>query len=394
MKHPIIATVCFLFMLFVAPTSVIAVETIALHPLKGDSPNVADGYFREIVKALAEYPGPYVPYVINLEDDDTVDASSGGLPAYICPHPKLTRDAPYAITGEVIETSDSIYTIRLYLWDMTTRVVLISDELMVHSDQAEVRYLPQLLAWMLSWITRERSVAQEEKEEAEEYWLRVGLRLGGGDSSWHFNDNTLTKREHVTHLLSGNFAAQASVHILPWLAFQAEVNINIDFSPPWNTDATEGSFSSSYLTIPLLARFNWRSGNLTASLFPGVYFYLPLSRTKNDKLGGRFDYKPGQPGFFFGGSIGWKVGEGHLFVDGRFEYDGSFWKAPLPDRAFYRSTFRLSIGYEMAFLKKNKVREEPPVVSYSSANRVKVIPLPPPVIEEQYPDDDDFYGQF
>ena len=381
MKHTIIATVCFVFVLFVVPSSAIAVETIALHPLKGDSPDLAERFFREIVKALAEYPGPYVPYIINLEDDETVDASSGGLPAYICPQPKLTRDAPYAITGEVIETSDFIYTIRLYLWDMTTRAALISDELMVHADQAEVKYLPQLLSWMLSWITRERQVTSEKTEETE-YWLHVGLRFGGGDSSWHFNslDTNLVKREHVTHLLSGNFAAQASVHFLPWLAFQTEVIINIDFSRPWNTGATEGAFASSYLTIPLMLKFNWSSGNLTASLFPGVYFYLPLFKTKNENLGDRFDYKPSQPGFFFGGSIGWKMREGRLFVDGRFEYDGFLWKDAPPDRVSSRNTIRLSIGYELAFLKKNKVQEAPPV----SINRVKVIPLPPPVIEEEY----------
>jgi hypothetical protein len=377
MKYTIIATVCFV-LLCVALTPAHAEQTIALHPLKGDSPDVAGRFFDEIAQALSDYPGPYVPYLINLEDDETVDVTSGGLPAYICPQPILTKEATYAITGEVIQISDSFYTIRLYLWDMASRVALISDELIVDAKD-ETKNLHQLLAWMLSWIDRERPVIAEPIAEPE-YWLSVGLRLGGGDSSWYFNtvDNNFNKREYVAHLLNGNFALQGTVHILRWLAFQAEANFCIDLSQPWNTDATEGSFASSYLTIPLMIRFNWRSGKLTASLSPGVYFFLPLFNTGDEKQGNRFDYKPSQPGFFFGGSIGWKVKDGYLFVDGRFEYDGHFWKAPSPDSTFYRNVFRLSVGYEMNFIKKKKqVQEE------SSAVWAKVIPVADVETQEQ-----------
>jgi hypothetical protein len=379
MKYTIIATVCFVFMLFFALPSALALQTVALHPLKGDSPEVAGKFFDEIVKALSEFPGPYIPYLINLEDDETVDVTSGGLPAYICPQPILTKDAPYAITGEVIQISDSYYTIRLYLWDMNPRVALVSDELIIDADEDEVKYLTQLLAWMLSWIDREKPITPKTVAEQEEYWLFFGLKAGGGDSSWYFNtlDQNFIKREYVTHFLNGSFGLQGSVHFLRWLAFQAEVNFCVDFSQPWNTDATEGSFSSSYLTIPLMFRLNWRSEKLMASIYPGVYFYLPLFKTENEKLGGRFDYKPNQPGFFFGGNIGWKVGPGFLFVDGRFEYDGYFWNPPPSDRSFYRNLVRLSIGYEMGFLKKKKAQAEEPV------NWAKVIPVAAEEEQEQ-----------
>jgi hypothetical protein len=58
-----------------------------------------------------------------------------------------------------------------------------------------------------------------------------------------------------------------------------------------------------------------------------------------------------------------------LFVDGRFEYDGVFWKPPPSDSAFYRNTVKLSIGYEMNFLKKKKKQADP------SAVWAKVIPV-------------------
>jgi hypothetical protein len=106
-----------------------------------------------------------------------------------------------------------------------------------------------------------------------------------------------------------------------------------------------------------------------ASIYPGVYFYLPLFKTEDENLGSRFDYKPNPPGFFFGGSIGWKLGPGFLFVDGRFEYDGVFWDTPPSDRAFYRNMVKISLGYEMSFLKKKKVQPPPPVTW------AKVIPV-------------------
>jgi hypothetical protein len=362
--------VCFVFVLFFTLPSAHAQQTIALHPLKGDSPEVAGRFFDEIVQALSEYPGPYIPYLINLEDDETVDVSSGGLPAYICPQPILTKDAPYAITGEVIQISDSFYTIRLYLWNMTSRVTLISDELIVDAED-ETKYLPQLLSWMLSWIDREKPVTPDKVAEPE-YWLSFGLRIGGGDSTWHYNvfDDNYIKREYVTHLLSGNFALQGSVHLLSWLAIQAEVNLCVDLSQPWKTDAAEGTFSSAYLTIPILFKFNWHSGNLKAAIFPGAYFYLPLFKKGDEEMGGRFDYKPNPPGFIFGGSIGWKVGPGYLFVDGRVEYDGLFWTPAPVDSAFYRNVVRLSVGYEMNFLKKKKKQVDDP-----SAVWAKVIPV-------------------
>jgi hypothetical protein len=346
--------VCFVFMLIFTLSTAQAQQTIALHPLKGDSPDTDMRFFNEILRALSEFPGSFIPYPINLEDDETVDVSSGGLPAYICPQPILTKDAPYAITGELIEINDPFYTIRLYLWDMTSRVVLISDEVIVDTTETEAKYLPHLIAWMLSWIENERPVTPEKSADPE-YWLYVGLRAGGGDSTWHFNvfDDNI-KREYVTHFLSGNFSLQGAVHLLPWLDLQAEVNLCVDLSQPWNADKAEGAFSSTYLNIPLLFKFNWRSGNLKAGIYPGVYFYLPLSKKVDEKMGNRFDYKPNPPGFVFGGNIGWKVGPGFLFVDGRFEYDGLFWTPAPADSTFYRNLVRLSIGYEMGFLKKNE----------------------------------------
>jgi hypothetical protein len=371
MKNKTIATVCFAFMLCVAFPSIIAAQTIALHPLKGDSPEVAKRVFDEMVQALFGLPTPYIPYQINLEDDETLDISTGGLPAYICPQPILTKGAPYAITGEVLSISDSVHTIRLYLWDMSSRVVLISDALIVDTDEDEAKNLSHLLAWMLSWIDREKPAVTSEPVAEPEYWLSFGTRLGGGDSSWYFNtlDHNFNKKEYVTHFLNGNFALTGTVHLLPWLALQAEVNFSIDFSQPWNTEATEGFLVSSYLTIPLLVRFNWRSGNLMTSIYPGVYFYLPLFKTENENLGSRFDYKPNPPGFFFGGSIGWKLGPGYLFVDGRFEYDGVYWETPPSDRAFYRNMVKLGVGYEMSFVKKKKVQPPPPITW------AKVIPV-------------------
>jgi hypothetical protein len=424
------ATVVFFafMLLFVLPAA--DSQTIALHPLKGNHPDMANNFFDGIVKIMSELPGPYTTYLINLEDDETLDAS--GLPAYTCPQDTLTKGAPYAITGEVIEISgqQKMYEIRLYLWDMGFRVLLISDVLVVYEGETETEYLPQLLAWMLSWIDIlkfltptteevyiyvenevttepekekeiiyiEREVIGLEKQEAPvepQYWLYLGLKVGGGDSMWNFTylNNDFERTEYTIHFLNGGIGVQAAVNLLPWFAIQPEINFSVDLSHPWDTGPTEGTFVSSYLTIPLLFRFNWHKGGLMASIFTGPYFYLPLFRIENDNLGDRFHHEPQIPGFTIGGSIGWKTGPGYLFVDARFEYDGHFWGSPVLDHTFYRNVVKLSIGYELPFLKKRAkvahvappVREEPVVVEESPSAVIVEEESPPVVWEDEIP---------
>jgi hypothetical protein len=409
-------------MLFFA-LSEVGSQTIALHPLKGNSPDIAKVLFAEIEKTLDEFP-LFSIYLINLEDDETIDVNTGGLPAYMCPQITLTNGSPYAITGEVTSISgfEGMYEVRLYLWEMEFQGLLISDELIIYEGETEAIYLSQLLAWMLSWIDRvkiytpkeevyvyveKEIIIEPEKEivyvdreiiiEPEiqiqetlvepQYWLRLGFRLGGGDSMWHYK----TSNEYIIHLLNVGIGIQAAVNILPWFTIQPEVNFSVDISLPWNTNPTGGTLVSSYLTIPVLFKFNWYKNNLMTSLFVGPYFYLPLFLIGGSD--GNFNYKPQIPGFIFGGSIGWKIGPGHLFVDARFKYDGYFWSNP-KSGPFYRNTIKLSIGYELPFFKKKP--KEPHVAKNTAvqlppeALEDEILPVaseeewvPPPVVEEQ-----------
>jgi hypothetical protein len=382
----IATVVCFAFMLLFALSAADS-QTIALHPLKGNYPDVAKMFFAEIVKAMDEFPGTYTTYLINLEDDESLDVSSGGMPAYICPQNVLTKGSPFALTGEVTGFPDNegMYEIRLYLWEMEHRALLVSDGLVVYEGETEAKYLPQLLAWMLSWIDRvkfytptedvyifvekeviiepeieivyvEREVIIEPEIQGapeEPYWLHLGLRLGGGDSMWHFiRDDGFNREQYVIHFLNGGIGVQAAVNLLPWFAIQPEINFAVDLSRPWDKSDTDGTFVSSYLTLPILFKFNWYKNNLMASIFTGPYFYLPLFRTGNASSEEKFNYKPQIPGFIFGGNIGWKIGPGFLFADARFEYDGHFLGSSASDSAFYRNVVKISIGYELPFFKK------------------------------------------
>jgi hypothetical protein len=377
-----VMNVCFAFLLLLALTE-LGGQTIALHPLKGSSPDATKTFFNEIVKALDEFPGTYSKYLINLEDDETLDVSTGGYPAYICPQEILTKGSPYAITGEVtgISGSAEMYELRLYLWDMEFRTLIISDELIVYGGGIEAKYLPQLLAWMLSWINRIKIFATGEdkyfyveKEIMRDpekvivyvdreievvpveplYWLRLGLKLGAGDSQWHFtfHNDIFEKTEKTIHFLNGGLGLQAAMDILPWLAIQTEVNFSVDVGLPQKNSPTNGTFVSSYLTIPLLARFNWYQSTLMASIYLGPYFYQPLFEVKNEDIDDNFSYKPQIPGFMVGVSIGWKKGPGYLFADARFKFDGKFWKGSKIGQPFYRNVAKLSIGYELPFFKK------------------------------------------
>jgi hypothetical protein len=401
MKRVIIASVCFAFMLlFTLPTA--DSQIIALHPLKGNSPDAAKTFFDEMVRALEEFP-QYTPYIINLEDDESIDISTGGYPAYRCPDTVLTNGAPYAFTGEVSSIFGYVemYEMRLYLWDMQFQGLLISDELIVHEGETEAQYLPQLLAWMLSWIDRVKFVTPTEKiyvyiesdekiilekeivyvdreiiiepEVPEEpvkpqHWLRLGVKLGGGDSMWNLTDLD-DNYKYVIHFINGGIGLHAAVNLLPWFAIQTEINFSVDTNFLLDKSNTKG-FVSSYLTIPVLFRFNWEKNNIMASIYTGAYFYLPLFRIKNenhDDHGDTYNHKPQIPGFMVGGSMGWKVGPGHLFADARFEFDGQFWSAPVPGQTYYRNVTKLSIGYEMPLLVKK-----------AKTPRAANTPAPPP----------------
>ena len=415
-KKYLLPLLLFALLLTWFPVQTVQAETIAVHPFQADNKEIAEIFSSVLNMELFMVPGSYSVYSIGT-DDWPLDVPVGGFPAYICPSPSLTMGLPYAITGEVFNDPDfsGSYRLKLYLWDMKEKRLLVHDELTARDRESCEKQMKYLLAWLLSWVGREEQVpvavpvpepvraeapAQAEKvviireqvpqtmaafdrsrwnyigpkggEETtpvdnpdkwvylgpeREKWLYLGARAGMGSSQWYYDQNNpfYLKNQDTSDFLSANLSMQLSFHVMRYLDIQTEANFTADFGSLGDSTSgtvkNDGVFINWSLTVPLLLKLNLRGSHVKAGIFGGAYFYLPLFQTNADKAGDYFDYKPDIPGFIFGMSLGWKAGPGYLFLDGRLEFDGQ-WRNSGRDQFYYRNMTKINLGYEVGFINK------------------------------------------
>jgi hypothetical protein len=395
-----------LILLFVFPLS--AKETIALHPFWGEPEEAAELFYDVLIRTMRGFSDSYTAYPISLNPLPP-DIPPGGFPANVCPSPALTAGASYAITGRITEDVDfhDSYRVRLYLWMMEGNYLLAVEEMTANDRYTSEARMPHLLGWLLSWIDKtaaarepdwifferpttivfppsqareswdsakwlyigpkntggEATTAVENPEQwvylgpESEKWFRLGMRTGMGTSQWYnkVNRDTITGNLDVSSFWNAFFALHASVRLLRFLDFQTEVNVAADFGSAGEVtpDGIKGTgiAASWSVTIPLLAKLTLRGSHLSAGIFAGPYLYLPLAVTNGGSLNEYLDYKPDFPGLTAGLSLGWRLGPGNIFLDGRFEYDGH-WYSENKTPAYYRNTVKISTGYEFGILNK------------------------------------------
>ncbi|MCL1837177.1 MAG: hypothetical protein FWG46_06505 [Treponema sp.] len=401
-----------LLLLLLAAALPLSAETIAVHPFKGEPVEIADIFFEVLLDTLRNSHGQYRAIPISL-DSFTPDVPPGGFPANVCPSASVTAGALYAITGTVspdVDHHDS-FRVSLYLWNMTERRMIFHDE-MTAADRETCEYrMPYMLLWLLSWIEWDKSpddVMVGQHPEApwvwverfpspyarpeawdsshwvfigpkgkggedtsalenpdqwvylgpeQEKWLHLGVRAGMGTSQWlqKQDPDSAVRNHNVTEFYSANIALQASFHVLRFLDIQTEFNFNSDFGVVGydnGDDIQSDDIAASWsLTVPFLIKLNLRGSHLKAGVFGGVYLYVPLATTNAGSLDGYLDYKPDQPGFTFGMSVGWKLGTGCVFLDARFDYDGN-WLTEGNGHVNYRNSVRVNAGYEWGFVSK------------------------------------------
>ena len=350
--------------LFLTCISLNANETIAVHPLRGSPQEseqisrMAHIFFDAIIHTLPEVPGGYLSYPIDLSLLSP-DVPEGGFPPWVCPSPSITRNAVYAITGEMAPDPGipGGFRLRLYLWQLDGTRLLGSDEMTIEGPE-DLSILPFFLEWVLSWIVDEADIECPSgigDQEMERYWLYLGLRGGGGYSQWTHDFKDDSTDHIITSFTSINAALQASVQLTRFFELQTEFNFIADFGPVEDHIAGEedSSLFSLELKIPILAKLVLQSGRLRTGLFAGAYLHLPLMHSGSDATLSYYDYRANIPGFVFGMNVGWHLGRGHLFFDGRFEYDGH-WFTNEPESINYRHSARFNIGYELGFFPKNR----------------------------------------
>ena len=362
MHKPIILTII-ICSLFIVPV-LGAQEQIALHPFFGpeEAESIATASFQRIQRDfinLAE--GKYMGFVINLSFLPQ-DVPEGGFPPWICPSPSITGGSPYAITGEVTPDQDNPdeFRLRLYLWRMEGARLLGSDEMTITGPD-DLDNLPFFMEWVLSWIEEDEPpepvviYIDSGPVPYQQRWLYLGLRGGGGYSQWAY-DLGGNYADEISRFMSANVSFQAALRLMQYFEIQSEVNlvsdININAVDKLEPKSKEGTYVSFNLKIPLLAKLVFQGDHLKAGIFGGAYLYIPLTQMGNNVSKDYYKYSPTPPGFLFGLSIGWRLGPGNLFLDGRLEHDGRWGQRSHYNEIYYRNSVRFNIGYELGFFPK------------------------------------------
>jgi hypothetical protein len=358
MRLPVRAAIVIL-LLFSGLFGTFAQETIAVHPLNDNTDTPMSAIFiEELIKAIPGVPGfagVYRPYTIDLVNNRPADVPPGGFPPYICPSPSLTAGAAYAITTEIGENKDSPgeYWMRLYLWQMGTGRLLASDMINATDRASCAASYPYVLGYLYSIIDENNQLvvqspgSPQQAEQSQtvyrptsrprpvQNWLNLGLHGGAGNSTW-FDSAT----EITSSYLNVNAAFQVGVNLLSHLTIQAEANLNIHYD--------FASFDTNFwqMTVPLLFKFPFQYDPLKASIYLGPYLSFPLPMGKSPYDDTDF-YK--LLGISYGVSVGWKLGPGYFFIDGRFSHLLFF----SDDGIKYPSNAAVfSIGYEIDIIRK------------------------------------------
>jgi hypothetical protein len=349
---------------------------IALVPLWGvDSDIVAE--FGEVLRDNLERGGTYRPVPVDMERLPA-DVPPGGFPPYVCPSPSLTGQAPYSITGEVVQDESDAYHLRLYLWEMANARLAYTDEITVRDREECERFLPPSLEWLLSHLPEPpwKPAAPAPVPVTEDsglrlpvpdyYRLYLGMKVGSAFRFYSRPPDSVFLEDDVAYFFNISAGFQFAWYFLPFLGLQAEVEFTSDHAPfrTVNKNKTDSlsaynaPFTSYSLSFPLLLKYSFRRNAFVISALAGGYLFVPLGDMRNEALvpdsGGLFNYGMEPPiGYIAGIDLGTKIGPGNLFLDLRWAQDLGMIRAVSGETVYKRGMFSIAIGYELGFVPGN-----------------------------------------
>jgi hypothetical protein len=350
-----------ILLLFSGLFGTFAQETIAVHSLSDETDTpMSVIFFEELIKAIPGVPGYagiYRPYSIDLVNNRPADVPPGGFPPYICPSPSLTAGAAYAITGEMGQSRDNPgeYWMRIYLWQMDKGRLVASDMVNASDRESCAESYPYVLGYLYSIIDENKQTAaqpQAPQQVAEQtqtvyrptsrpkplqHWLNLGLFGGAGNSTWFDGETT-------SSLMNVSATFLVGINLFSNFTIQAEANLNGHYDT--------GNFENNFwhMTVPLLFKIILQNDPVKGSVYagPSLFFPMPWAETPYDDTD---FYK--LLGISFGVSVGWKLGPGYFFIDGRMNHLLFF----SDDGINYPSNAAVfGIGYEINIIKK-KIRQ-------------------------------------
>jgi hypothetical protein len=340
---------------------------VAVLPLAGDETEMIRRFHEgtmEAVAALGKY-SPREAYV----------PAGTRIPTDMPPVPSLTSGARYALTGGVYPGDiTGEYYLQLWLWDMAGSTMIYTDDLVYDDMDGAMESLPGLVEWLFSHI--HEMVVEEPPADT---WLDPLFMLGiraGVSSRWYVRPGEIAPGASSLNFEGG---VSGALRLSSLFSIQLEILLAQDTivyrglgNGPGKDFIENEKFSSFTMTIPLLAKMNFRAGKFRLSPLAGFYVMFPLGDTRysyhyfEDTGDKSYSWSYSIPlGFTVGLEGALRYGPGRIFMGLR--YAGDFGNTTI-DPAFRkhhtdyngktnyrRHTFSLYLGYEFGFFEGKKL---------------------------------------
>lgn len=339
-------------------------KTMALVPFWGSDQDIIDSFGDELFHSIDNSRGyrPMPVDMINLPDD----VPEGGFPPYICPSPSLTKEAEYAITGDLVFSEDDYeWRLMVYLWLMEDRRLLYSDMLYAYDQEDCSEKMPYMVTELLKWIPEDappppppvasgpsRVVYFTATEPLKRFYL--GARVGAGARIYSLPFDEL----EIEYISAALFASMTFPNIALVHKFGLQAEGIFSYGKTTFPDPYDKEMS---IMLPLLLRWNaYRDGPMAITALGGPYVKLPI--------GNDFYYREnlGESnwglGWTAGINFGNKIGPGFVFLDVRYLHDlnKTYYTVGTgrSPESINRHMVSVSIGYEIGFLKPFYTEEE------------------------------------
>jgi hypothetical protein len=342
----------------------------AILPFVGDRETAAQ-FNAAVVQAVSDL-GTYSPREVSRE---TVESLGLRIPTDMPPVRELVPGARYALTGGVYAGDEDIQSyIQLWLWDITSSIMIYSDDLVYDNTDNALENLPGLVEWLFSHIVEQTAEVETVEETGwDDYWIHAGIRSGLSQHWYTAPDESIPGAYSLTFegglFMAVRLNSRISVQVEADFIWDDLVYRGIDDTSSGSTYnpvlANERRYSFSLL-FPLLFKVNFRPGSFQLSPYGGIFVFAPLGKANYsrypDGKAESFSWSPEAPlGFSVGFEAARKLGPGVLSADIR--YLGDFSNIAIHDGAanaggsetvYRRSMLSFSIGYSFGFVSIKK----------------------------------------
>jgi hypothetical protein len=334
----------------------------AVLPLAGEETEMIRRFHEGILDAVAAL-GKYSPREASVLAD-------ARIPTDMPPIPGLVSGARYALTGGVYPGDKTgEYYLQLWLWDMAGSTMIYTDDLVYDNIDDAMESLPGLVEWLFSHI--HEAVIEEPAPEAwPDPLFMLGVRAGVSPK-WYVRPN---ERSAGASALNFEGGVSGALRLSSLFSLQLELLLAQDtvvyrgLGSSGKESFENESFSSFSLTLPLLAKMNFRAGRFRLSPLAGFYVMFPLGDTRyryhySTGDGARsYDWSYSVPlGFTVGFEGALRYGPGRIFAGLRYAED--FGNVVIVDDPAFRKhhtvnggetshrrqMFSLYLGYEFGF---------------------------------------------